>query len=178
LLAWTPFIFLAAASEELLIRGYPFRVLVEGAGAAIAVAATSVVFGLLHAMNPDASAVSVVNTILAGVMLSLACLRARSLWYAIGLHFSWNWTMAALGFPVSGLDMPALGWKAILPAETTWLHGGAYGPEAGAVVTVVLTLACILIWFRPWAVGLRELGPAAEATAGGLQSPPPDSAIS
>jgi uncharacterized protein len=36
------------------------------------------------------------NIFLAGVMLAVAYLRTRSLWFATGVHLGWNWTMATL----------------------------------------------------------------------------------
>ena len=48
--------------------------------------------------------------------------------------------MALSGFPVSGLDVIEMPWRAVPTSGAIWLHGGDYGPEGGVVATVVLVL--------------------------------------
>ncbi len=86
------------------LSGYPFRRLIAAIGPVMATIAMSVLFGLLHALNPEATLVSVLVTMLAGVFLSLAWLRTHGLWLPWGLHFAWNASMGVLfGLPVSGI---------------------------------------------------------------------------
>lgn len=136
----------AALAEELLFRGYPFQLLAEGLGGIAALAITSVVFGLLHAGNPFAAPLPLVNITLAGVLLGLAYWKTWSLWFATGLHFGWNWTMGGLaGLPVSGLDLSPPGFEASVHGPDVWT-GGAFGPEGGLVVTFVTVGAIIWLW--------------------------------
>jgi len=128
----------AATSEELLFRGYPFQRVVEGAGPWAGVGIFSSLFGGIHALNPHATALSVLNTVLAGVLLSLAYLATRALWFPIGLHFAWNTSLALGGLPVSGLHLMQMPWQAVPASQYTWLHGGSYGPEGGLVASIVL----------------------------------------
>lgn len=158
LLRFTPVLLLAAFSEEVMFRGYPFQLLVEGTGRYLAVGGTSLLFGLMHLGNPAADALSTTNTVLAGILFCVAYLQAESLWYAIGMHFSWNWTMAAIGYQVSGLDMPSLGWVAVVPPDLVWLHGGNYGPEGGVVCVVMLTAMIAGLCFAPRRMGCRRIG--------------------
>jgi membrane protease YdiL (CAAX protease family) len=162
-LQWTPLLLLAASSEELLFRGYPFQLAVAAAGRFVPIAGLSLLFGIMHLSNPAADLPSTANTILAGVWLSIAYLRARSLWYPIAAHFTWNWTMAAVGFPVSGFSFPSLGWATTSPVDTAWLHGGAYGPEGGAACTVLLGVTCVILWWRPHWLGCHELAEPPQA---------------
>jgi membrane protease YdiL (CAAX protease family) len=137
----------SAAAEELLFRGYGFQRLVEGAGAEWAIGFSSAVFGGLHMGNPHATPLSTANTMLAGILLSLAYLKTRALWFPIGIHFSWNWSLAMAGLPVSGLDLLATPWRTIPTARASWLHGGDYGPEGGAIATIALVLGSLfLVW--------------------------------
>jgi membrane protease YdiL (CAAX protease family) len=46
---WAAFVVIVAVAEEALLRGSLFRVLEQRAGGAVAIAITSVAFGLLHA---------------------------------------------------------------------------------------------------------------------------------
>jgi hypothetical protein len=73
------------------------------------------------------------------------------------MHFSWNWTLGACGFAVSGIYFPSLGWTAVGPAKSAWLHGGAYGPEGGVVCTAVLLLTIAGLWVVPNRLGCRRL---------------------
>lgn len=147
LVEYAAFFLVAAFGEEVLIRGYPFQVLAEGAGGVAAILVTSVVFSLLHGLNPEVGTLALVNLGLAGVLLGVAYWKTYSLWFATGLHFGWNWTMSfAADLPVSGLPMDTPGIEAAVSGPRLWT-GGAFGPEAGLVVTAV-TLAGIawLLW--------------------------------
>lgn len=136
---------LAITWEELAFRGYPFQRLVEGTNPVIAVLISSLIFGGLHAANPYATLLSTVNTMLAGVLLSIAYLKTRALWLPLGFHFSWNWTLAFVGLPVSGMEVIKMPWQAVPSPDHIWLHGGSYGPEGGLVATVVLVAGCIYL---------------------------------
>ena len=142
------FFLLAAAFEELLIRGFAFQALAHNVGPVFAIAATSVAFGLLHLGNPSATVFSTVNTTLAGVWLGTAYWMTRSLWLATALHMSWNFTMGFIfGLPVSGItDLVPLAWLIGQPGAPTWLSGGKYGPEGGAAATIGLLLSTLVIW--------------------------------
>jgi membrane protease YdiL (CAAX protease family) len=142
------FFLVAAAVEELLFRGFPFQALFHNNGPFVAVAVTSILFGLAHITNTNASRYSVFNTILAGAWLAIACLMTRSLWLATALHYSWNFTMIfVFGLPVSGIKaFDQLSWLKGQTGSPAWLSGGDYGPEGGAAVTIVLIISTLVIW--------------------------------
>lgn len=162
-----------AMAEELSFRGYPFQRLVEGLGKIGAVAVLSALFGLVHMMNPhvsDSRAVEVfafVNTLLIGIVLALAYLRTRALWFPWGLHFAWNLTLGVIfGLPVSGLsDFTVLVRGRVIGPE--WLLGGGYGLEGGflGMVVILLGLGYVLVFVRP-ADGIRTPRIDEPATAG------------
>jgi hypothetical protein len=92
---------------------------------------SAVIFGIIHLSNPGASLVTAFGNALGGIIYGIAFLGSRNIWFPLALHFSWNFSQALLGFPVSGMTVPG-----ILTLETTGsdaLTGGAYGPEAGLV---------------------------------------------
>ena len=135
----------AAFTEELLFRGYPFRVLHVRFGPVPAVLATSVAFGLMHGANPGVTPLALVNLTLAGVLLGVAYWRSGSLWFVTGLHFGWNWVMAASGLPVSGLDVSISGLDAAVTGPVLWT-GGAFGPEGALMITFVTALGTAWMW--------------------------------
>ncbi|GJG87741.1 hypothetical protein tb265_29220 [Gemmatimonadetes bacterium T265] len=136
----------AALWEELLVRGYPLVVLVESLGAPLALVLTSVVFGVLHLNNPNASLASAAVVTLAGVFLGAIRLATGSLWAAFAAHLAWNWTLAA-GFhaAVSGLPFAAPGYR-VVDAGPDWLTGGAWGPEGGAAAVAGMLGGLALLW--------------------------------
>jgi membrane protease YdiL (CAAX protease family) len=139
---------IAAAFEELLLRGFPFQALAHNIGPLAALAITSILFGLLHYQNPNSTLLSTFNTILAGVWLGAAYLKTRSLWLATTLHYSWNLVMVFIfGLPVSGITMYShLAWLRSQPEEPAWFSGGSYGPEGGLAATVALVISTLVIW--------------------------------
>jgi membrane protease YdiL (CAAX protease family) len=156
------FLAVAAAAEEAVFRGYAFQALVQGVGVWPAVVGSSALFALLHANNPNVTPVALANIFLAGVMLAVAYLRTRSLWFATAVHLGWNWTMASLlDFPVSGIvmDMPLYTARETGP---DWMTGGAFGPEAGLAASLTIVAGAVWMWRTPWlgeSLRMRALRP-------------------
>jgi len=138
----------AALSEELVFRGYPFQVFLKSLGPWGAMLLISLIFGLLHAPNPGATLLSILNTILAGIFLCRAYLKTRSLWLPYGIHVGWNAGLAlVLGYPVSGIDTPSILKTSVSGPD--WILGGGYGPEGGVLGTVIFLAATIVIGRLP-----------------------------
>ena len=140
---------IAGAAEEALFRGYPLQTFTRAKLAWVGVVITSVAFGVAHLGNPNASkGLPFINTVIAGVWFAVAYLRTRSLWLPVGLHWSWNWTQAALlGIPVSGNErFAAAPLLHAMNSGPNWLTGGAYGIEGGLACTAALIFSTIIIW--------------------------------
>jgi hypothetical protein len=132
--------------EELLFRGYLFQTLVEGTNQYIAVLIMSALFGAAHIANPHATFLSFVNTILAGIWLSVAYLKTRTLWFPTALHATWNFFQGFVySFPVSGLHLGGGSLFVLKQSGPDWVTGGSYGPEAGILTTLVLLVAILYI---------------------------------
>lgn len=145
------FLAVAAMAEEATFRGYPFQLIARQFGPVAAMIVTSAGFALAHAANPNVSGFALVNIFLAGILLALAYLRTRSLWFAAAVHVGWNWTVAvAADLPVSGLDLLDTPLYEPVVRGPHWLTGGAFGPEGGMAVTVAAILAIVALarWQR------------------------------
>ncbi|MEO6981633.1 MAG: type II CAAX endopeptidase family protein [Edaphobacter sp.] len=131
-------IVVAGLAEEIAFRGYPYRRLIEAIGPVGATISMSLLFGLFHLLNPDATWISVLMTTLAGLLLSIAWLRTHGLWLGWGLHVGWNASMGILfGLPVSGITS----FSTVVQTRAIghpWLTGGDYGPEAALFTALVL----------------------------------------
>jgi len=165
---------LAGAFEELVFRGYAFQTLLRGAPAYVPILLLSIFFGWAHWNNPDRTLFSTANTALAGIWLSIAYLKTRSLWFPTALHFTWNWVMGALfGVPISGMRIPQHPILVASGGDPVWLTGGSYGSEGGAPATVILIIAIIVIWRARWLrvspemnLALSERAPNRESSIG------------
>jgi membrane protease YdiL (CAAX protease family) len=134
--------------EETLFRGVLLRQLERLVGTWWALAATSVLFGGLHMVNPDATWVGAISIMIeAGVLLGAAYLYTRRLWLAAGIHAAWNFTQGwVFSVPVSGTGQP-IGLLVTRRTGPEWLTGGDFGLEASMAAVLVATLAGVfLLW--------------------------------
>lgn len=140
---WTALILLpAAAGEEIALRGYPLRVLVDRWGRWPALAVTSAAFSLLHGANPNVGRLAFLNIALAGILLGLICLKTGDLWWATGVHLGWNLATGFLAdLPVSGLKVVDAPLMEVTETGAALVTGGAFGLEGGLAATVALALA-------------------------------------
>lgn len=137
----------AAVLEEIVVRGFIFRLLSLATGTWIALLVSAALFGALHAFNPGATWFSSIAIALeAGILLAAAFVVTGRLWLPIGLHMAWNFTEGSVfGMSVSGgKQTPSLiGGTLNGPVILT---GGAFGPEASILAVVVcLALALLLL---------------------------------
>ena len=140
--------------EEMLMRGYILHNLAEGfnlrrikpvTAVILATLVSSVIFSVLHLVNPGANLMSFINIFLAGVFLSVGFILTGELALPIGLHIAWNFFQGAVfGFPVSGVA----GVNPLISIEQVnngWMTGGYFGPEAGGIGILAMLLGTILI---------------------------------
>ena len=129
----------AGIVEEIFFRGVVLRMLEELFGSWVAITLSGLLFGFLHAGNPNAdwwssTAIAIEAGLLFGVLFCLT----RSLWVVIGLHAAWN---IAQG-PLYGVTVSGIAQHGIIDAQIDgpwWLTGGDFGLEA-ALTSVVLSL--------------------------------------
>lgn len=136
---------IAAFVEELLFRGYLFRIIRERLGAGRTIFLTAFAFSAVHVTNPGSGMLAWVNILLMGVVLGQLRELSGGLGMPFGLHLGWNLALGMLfGVPVSGLDLPSA-FRISLEDVTPVLGGGAFGPEASAVLTVLLAVVVFLL---------------------------------
>ena len=135
--------------EELVFRGIIFQNLIKGLGLLWSIVLSSLLFGLVHAGNPDATVLSTIIIMLVTPQLIYAYLKTGQLWLPIGLHLGWNFFQASIfGFASSGQNSPTLVMQKAIGPE--WLSGGAFGAE-GSILVIPFTIASIYLihwWVR------------------------------
>ncbi|MCC6262565.1 MAG: CPBP family intramembrane metalloprotease [Bryobacterales bacterium] len=140
-------ILFSAIGEEVLFRGFPLQRLHETFGPVPAVLVTSLVFGWMHADNFSFTWLAFANTVLWGAVFACAWLKSGDLWLPIGLHTGWNWLLPLLGVELSGFTLELTGYR--LVGEGTLWDGGAYGPEAGILTTMLVPVFLYVLWRAP-----------------------------
>lgn len=145
--------------EELIFRGYQILNMVEGfqqpnksllPAGAYALLISSAIFGIMHGANPNASWISTLNIILAGIILAIPYLLTGRLAISIGLHIAWNFALGGIfGFPVSGVPFRG----SLLQIEqlgSTMITGGTFGPEAGilGIFGMLVMLALTILYLQ------------------------------
>ena len=91
---WRQFLLLignawGAVGEELLFRGFPLQVLIEGIGVVPALFVSSALFGLAHVQEQGWLGVVWAGSV--GMLLAVSYLKTKALWMPIGIHFSFNY---------------------------------------------------------------------------------------
>ncbi len=138
-------------TEEIIFRGWFFRLVEEWLGTWIALVLSAALFGALHLGNPNATLLAGAAIALeAGIMLVAIYLITRRLWAAIGVHAAWNFAQGGIyGIPVSGGAMDGVLVPRITGSDL--LTGGPFGAEASLPAIIVATafgVAVVLVAYR------------------------------
>jgi membrane protease YdiL (CAAX protease family) len=124
--------------EEFAFRGYIQFTLAQGVGFWLAAIVLSLIFGVMHATNPGESWVGLAGVVVSGLFWCLTVRRTGSLWFAVGMHASFDFAETFLySVPDSGMIFPGHLSNATLHGPA-WLTGGTAGPEASVIEFVIL----------------------------------------
>lgn len=136
--------------EELIMRGYIQNNLMTSMNKYAALFLTSLLFSAGHFLNPNASALGLVNIILAGLLLGIYYVHQQNLWLPMGMHFTWNLFQGSVfGSQVSGVEI-----ESVISFENTGsdlLTGGSFGFEASIITTgvIIVAIAALHLIYRP-----------------------------
>lgn len=133
-----------AFTEEIAFRGYILNNLMQSMNKWLALGISALLFALFHASNAGVSPMALLNIFIAGMLLGLNYVFTRNLWFAIFLHFSWNFFQGpVLGFEVSGLPIEGLFQQTLKGPDL--LTGGVFGFEGSLVCLLLNTITCVLL---------------------------------
>lgn len=165
-----PTLFLMAFTEEILFRGYVLQNYVDQSQTQFGILVSSIIFWLVHALNPGvwSSPLIAINLFGAGIILAQAYLLSDNIWYPTVMHFAWNAVQGLLlSIPVSGLRLGGLIHLTLVPDFPAWLSGGDFGLEGSLIVTVLeavlIASLAILLRSQPSPASETHAPPASES---------------
>lgn len=144
---WGAVFLVVGLYEDFLFRGYSLFTLAEAIAFWPAAILLSLAFGFIHLGNNGESWVGALGASCIGLFFCLTLRRTGTLWFAIGMHASWDWGESFLySVPDSGQIAPG---HLLSPSfhGTRWLTGGSVGPE-GSVFVFVLIAGMWLLFDR------------------------------
>jgi len=130
--------------EEFFFRGYTQFTLAWGTGFWPAATLISAVFGAWHLGNRGEDIAGAVFVFVIAMFFCLTLRRTGNLWFAVGLHASFDWGETFL-FSVPNSGLVASGH--LLNSSfhgPVWLTGGTVGPEGSVMAFVVVALAAAI----------------------------------
>jgi uncharacterized protein len=130
---------LVAVLEEFIFRTFPLVAFAERYPNWLAILLTSTLFGLAHYGNPGFTWLAMLNITLAGALFAILVLIYKNIYWAVGIHFGWNFTQGVLlGYKVSGTN--SQGIVNATPKGNILLSGGSFGIESSLFCTALLVL--------------------------------------
>jgi membrane protease YdiL (CAAX protease family) len=150
---------LQGLKEECVYRGWLLPLLGVHYKPWPSILLSSLAFALMHITNPHFTVIGGINLTLFGVFCALYALADDNIWGVAGLHAAWNWAEGhVFGLPISGISYHGGSIFAFQNSNYVWLNGGAFGPEGGIAVTIVLLASIAFVSFA-----LRSLASSAKA---------------
>ncbi|HRD97275.1 MAG TPA: CPBP family intramembrane metalloprotease [Rubrivivax sp.] len=132
--------------EEVLFRGVLFFSVEKWFGSWAALVVSSLVFGLSHLANPQATLEGALFiAVEAGVLLGAAVVLTRKLWLGIGFHFAWNFTQQGVFSGIVSGNDAAPGWIRATIRGPDYLTGGQFGVESSVLALVLCTTTGIVM---------------------------------
>lgn len=138
---------LQGMAEEVICRGYVMVSIARRYSMWTAVISNAVIFAALHLLNNGISVPAFINLVLFGVFASLYFVKKGNIWGVAAVHSAWNLVQGNFwGLRVSGMVTECSVLRSTMVEGRELLNGGAFGPEGGLGVSVVLIVGiCVLL---------------------------------
>ena len=133
-------------AEELIFRGWILPVVAVKYRVWLGILISSVMFALVHGLNPGIAPLALFNLFLFGLFTALYALYEEAIWGVCGLHAVWNWVQGNIfGLEVSGSRLGEVSFVVVIETGPDAVTGGTFGPEGGLLVTMMLLAAIVVI---------------------------------
>lgn len=135
---------LVGITEEFSFRGYSQYTLASGMGFWPAAGVLSGAFGALHLSNKGEGLIGAASVVVIALFFCLTLRRTGNLWFAIGMHCSFDWGETFLySVPNSGNTAQGSLSHAIVHGDR-WLTGGSVGPEGSVFCFLLVALMFVV----------------------------------
>ena len=130
-----------ASAEEALYRGLIYHRLNRAYSIRmLPLIGSSIVFGLIHSLNPGATVLSTCNLVLFGFLVGLLAENTNSIWAPIGFHWLWNFTQTIIfGLPNSGFA-PGCSFFRVTNMHDDFAYNTVFGVEGTLCAFILLLL--------------------------------------
>ncbi len=156
------FALFSSLSEEIPIRGYLLNLFLKENKKLPGVIFTSVLFSIMHLLNPKINFISIFNLFLVGCFLSLVTIYTGKVYFAVSIHFFFNFFEALLGFNLligdNSFSMLSLGRE----LSGGIIEGGYNGLTGSVILTGLLfiSIVAVLMLLKKQHVRLKGPGQA------------------
>jgi len=141
---WGVVFILVGLFEEFFFRGYAQFTVATGLGFWPAATTLSAVFGASHLLNRGEDKIGAVSVFVIGMFFCLTLRLTGNLWFAVGLHASFDWGETFLfSVPNSGLVAPGHLLNSSFQGPV-WLTGGTVGPEGSVMAFAIVGIAAVI----------------------------------
>lgn len=144
-------VFVQSSAEEALCRGFMYqRLLKSNPNPAFAIIVNSLFFACIHLLNDGINALAFYDLFITGVFFSMAVYRYNSLWMAMGLHATWNFTQSILlGLPNSGSSFPySIFVLDTARIQSSFAYDTGFGLEGTILSAGLMTLCCVAMYMH------------------------------
>lgn len=140
---------LQGMSEEVICRGYLMVSIGRRYSMWVAILSNALIFAALHLLNNGISVLAFINLVLYGIFASLYFIERGSIWGIAAFHSVWNLVQGNFwGLRVSGIVTECSVFRSTLTDNRDIINGGAFGPEGGLAVTIVLAVGIVFLLKR------------------------------
>ncbi|MBR3341172.1 MAG: CPBP family intramembrane metalloprotease [Clostridiales bacterium] len=142
-------VFIQSGGEELLMRGYFMGAIQSRYGTVWGLILNAALFAALHGSNKGITVLAVIRLLCVSVVYGLLVTKYKSLWMAMGIHTTWNYTQSLLlGLPNSGIASE----KALLHLDASRgsiFYNDVFGLEGGITGFLVFVVLLAIILLAP-----------------------------
>ena len=133
--------------EEILCRGIIMNSVASKYNVLLGIIVNTLVFSLLHGLNPSITFLALANIFFAGLLFSLVFYLSDNIFLVGAFHAAWNFLLGpVIGIRVSGLDFYSSVFRTDLNSENSLINGGKFGFEGGLGLTMAAIVFLSIIF--------------------------------
>lgn len=138
------FILALALIEELMFRGFLYRLTEESIGTNLAILISALIFGMVHITNDNVNVITIISPTFGGLLLSVMYSYRQCLWLPISFHAFWNYSQIIYGSKVTGDDYGTFAEAKFEGPEL--FIGKEFGIENSILVLLVVLIPTIILY--------------------------------